>query len=113
MSRAGWLVTGGGSARGRGCLPWDPGLQSATSPHPPLVNPQGFQKLVTACPVLAARPELRAVMNLRAIDVIATRLYFDRRVECRFPANVLAGFERTAGATFFDLNALQVTAVGL
>ncbi|KIY95975.1 hypothetical protein MNEG_11988 [Monoraphidium neglectum] len=46
-------------------------------------------------------------MNLRAIDVIATRLWFDKKVPCKYPANVLAGFERTAGATFFDLNALQ------
>ncbi|KAI8468019.1 MAG: hypothetical protein J3K34DRAFT_454404 [Monoraphidium minutum] len=67
----------------------------------------GFQKLVSSCPALAARPELRAAMNLRGIDVIATRLWFDKKVDCRFPANVLAGFERTAGATFFDLNALQ------
>jgi hypothetical protein len=35
-------------------------------------------------------------MNLRAIDCIATRLWFDRRVACRYPANVLAGFERWA-----------------
>ncbi|GBF97597.1 amine oxidase [Raphidocelis subcapitata] len=67
----------------------------------------GFQKLVTASPLLAARPELRAAMNLRAIDCVALRLWFDKKVDCRFPANVLAGFERTAGATFFDLNALQ------
>mgnify|MGYP006973291329 CR=1 FL=1 len=36
------------------------------------------------------------------------RLWFDRRVPTRFPANVLAGFEQDTGATFFDLNYLQV-----
>jgi hypothetical protein len=49
---------------------------------------------VTSSPLLAARPELRAAMNLRTIDVIAARLWFDRKVDCRYPANVLAGFER-------------------
>lgn len=47
-------------------------------------------------------------MNLRAIDVIATRLWFDKVVKTRYPANVLSGFEATAGATFFNLNDLQV-----
>jgi len=51
-------------------------------------------------------------MNLRALDVIATRLWFDRVVDTRYPANVLSGFEKTAGATFFNLNQLQVCDVG-
>jgi hypothetical protein len=37
-------------------------------------------------------------MNLRAIDVIATRLWFDKKVPCKYPANVLAGFERCGRA---------------
>lgn len=37
------------------------------------VGVTAMQKLVTACPVLAQRQEFRNVMNLRAIDVIATR----------------------------------------
>jgi hypothetical protein len=69
----------------------------------------GMQKLVLGCPALGARDEFRAVMNLQAIDCIATRLWFDRRVRTRFPANVLSGFEPfNTGATFFDLNTLQV-----
>ncbi len=36
------------------------------------------------------------------------RLWFDRRVPMRFPANVLSGFDDTMGSTFFDLNDLQV-----
>lgn len=50
-----------------------------------------------ACPLLP-----------QSLDVIATRLFFDRIVPTRFPANVLSGFEPSAGATFFNLNDLQV-----
>lgn len=72
-----------------------PHLTPKPQPHPAPQPPEpGFQKLVTSSPLLAARPELRAAMNLRTIDVIAARLWFDRKVDCRYPANVLAGFER-------------------
>lgn len=67
-----------------------------------------MQKLVQACRMLADRQEFRNVMNLRSIDVIATRLWFDKLVDTRYPANVLSGFETSAGATFFNLNQLQV-----
>lgn len=67
-----------------------------------------MQKLVTATPELAARREFREIMNLKTTDCIATRLWFDRPVPCRFPANVLGGFEPDCGHTFFDLTQLQV-----
>ncbi|KAF6263863.1 hypothetical protein COO60DRAFT_1470323 [Scenedesmus sp. NREL 46B-D3] len=67
----------------------------------------GMQKLVQQCRLLGDRQEFRKVMNLRSIDVIATRLWFDKLVRTRYPANVLSGFETTAGATFFNLNDLQ------
>lgn len=35
----------------------------------------GMQKLVTQCRILGDRQEFRNVMNLRSIDVIATRLW--------------------------------------
>lgn len=35
----------------------------------------GMQKLVQQCRILGDRQEFRNVMNLRAIDVIATRLW--------------------------------------
>ena len=69
----------------------------------------GLQKLVAAAPELARRPEFAAMRELKAIDVVSTRLWFDRRINFRYPANVLAGFENHAGGTFFDLNALQAT----
>ena len=67
-----------------------------------------MQKIVSNSQVLQQRREFHAVQNLRSIDVISARLWFDRKINFRYPANVLAGFERHAGATFFDLNTLQV-----
>jgi hypothetical protein len=43
--------------------------------------------------------------------VIATRIWYDRRVPTRYPANVLSGFEPAAGATFFNLTDLHVSGV--
>ncbi len=68
----------------------------------------GMQKLVAGCPELGKRPEFARIANLRSIDCIATRLWFDRRVATRFPANVLSGFEECTGGTWFNLNDLQV-----
>ncbi|KAK9843730.1 hypothetical protein WJX81_003891 [Elliptochloris bilobata] len=74
----------------------------------------GMQKLVAAAPALAALPELRATAALRSIDCLATRLWLDRRVTCRFPANVLSGLMSLegAGGTWFHLNDLQDEYVG-
>ncbi|KAF8066234.1 pds [Scenedesmus sp. PABB004] len=71
------------------------------------VGVTGMQKLVSSVPLLGARAEFRRTMSLRALDVVATRLFLDRRVPTRYPANVLSGFERSAGATYFNLNDLQ------
>lgn len=68
----------------------------------------GMQKLVAGCPELGQRTEFARIGNLRSIDCIATRLWFDRRVATRFPANVLSGFEECTGGTWFNLNDLQV-----
>ena len=68
----------------------------------------GMKKLMSGCRALADRPEFRAINNLRSIDAIAVRVWFDRKLSTRFPANVLAGFENSAGGTFFNLNELQV-----
>jgi uncharacterized protein with NAD-binding domain and iron-sulfur cluster len=71
------------------------------------VGVNAMQKLITASPVLAAAPDLRPIMNLKSIDVIATRIWLDRKIATQFPANVLSGFESTAGGTYFNLNELQ------
>ena len=67
----------------------------------------GMQKLVMANPVLGSKREFQNIMNLSSIDCIATRLWFDRPIPTRFPANVLAGFEPDVGATYFNLSVMQ------
>lgn len=67
-----------------------------------------MKKVVGASDVLSQRQEFRNVSKLSAIDVASIRLWLDQKVNFKYPANVLAGFESHAGATFFDLNALQV-----
>lgn len=75
------------------------------------VGISGMQRIVSACPALASRPEFRAVAELRSIDCVSVRLWLDRAPATRFPCNVLAGpgFTGSAstGGTFFNLNAFQ------
>ena len=73
----------------------------------------GMKQLITNCPALGTRPEFRGIMNLKGLDVIATRLWLDQRLPTRFPANVLAGFESDVGGTFFNLTELQVSLICL
>jgi hypothetical protein len=48
-------------------------------------------------------------MNLKSIDVISVRLWFDKIVPTRTPANVFSRFPslRGSGGTFFMLDQLQ------
>ncbi len=46
--------------------------------------------------------------NLSTVDVAAVRLWLDQMVQPDTPSNVMAGFDQGVGATFFDLNSLQV-----
>lgn len=46
--------------------------------------------------------------NLSTVDVAAVRLWLDKLVQSDTPSNVMAGFDQGVGATFFDLNSLQV-----
>lgn len=71
----------------------------------------GMKQLITNCPALGTRPEFRGIMNLKGLDVIATRLWLDQRLPTKFPANVLAGFESDVGGTFFNLTELQVSLI--
>lgn len=70
---------------------------------------QGMQSVVSSSPDLARLPEFSKAASLRGIDVISCRLYFDRRVDTRSPANVFSRFDelRGAGGTFFMLDQLQ------
>ncbi|CAN0098632.1 unnamed protein product [Scytosiphon promiscuus] len=72
------------------------------------VSVQGVKKLLSSCDGLgAARPDLRKAMSLRSVDVMATRLWFDKKVSVKNPSNVIAGFEESVGGTFFHLNDMQ------
>ena len=56
--------------------------------------------------------ELAGIRKLSTVDVAAVRLWLDRRVKPTTASNVMAGFDEGVGATFFDLNALQVDTAG-
>ncbi|MBD2104560.1 FAD-dependent oxidoreductase [Leptolyngbya sp. FACHB-261] len=71
------------------------------------VGVSGMQKIVLGSPALRERTEFRNTMNLGAVDVLATRLWFDRKVQVPLPSNACFGFAPTTGWTFFDLNALH------
>ena len=72
------------------------------------VSISGMQKLVMSNqPVLGVRRDFQNIMNLRTIDCIATRIWFDRPVITKFPVNVIAGIEGDVGCTYFNLSTLQ------
>merc|ERR1712087_630268 len=71
---------------------------------------RGMKAVISGSPALArASPELSAAASMPSIDVIAIRIWLDRVVETRTPANVLSRFPalRGAGGTFFMLDQLQ------
>lgn len=71
------------------------------------VGVTGMQKIVSQSDSLRQRPEFCRLMNLGAVDVMATRLWFDRKVRVPLPSNACFGFDTTTGWTFFDLNVLH------
>ncbi len=71
------------------------------------VGVSGIQKIVGNSPTLRQFPEFCNLMNLGAIDVLATRLWFDRKIPIPRASNACFGFDNTTGWTFFDLNVLH------
>ena len=67
----------------------------------------GMKKIVNQSKTLSHYPEFQNLMNLRSIDVLAVRLWFDRHVHIPLPSNACFGFDDTTGWTFFDLNHLH------
>jgi len=69
----------------------------------------GLKNVVNGSPDLAKIPSLAGAASLNGIDVISTRIWFDKTVKTRTPANVFAKFKqlRGAGGTFFMLDQLQ------
>ena len=71
------------------------------------VSITGLKKLVASSRTLKQFRPFLDLQNLGAIDVMAVRLWFDRRVDLPRPSNACFGFDPTTGWTFFDLNALH------
>ena len=67
----------------------------------------GVKKIVASSKGLNKYPEFRNLTNLGGIDVLAVRLWFDRKVNVPLPSNACFGFDATTGWTFFDLNTLH------
>lgn len=71
------------------------------------VSVSGMKKIVSGSQTLNSYAEFRNLTNLGGIDVLATKLWFDRQVNIPLPSNACFGFDPTTGWTFFDLNNLQ------
>jgi uncharacterized protein with NAD-binding domain and iron-sulfur cluster len=71
------------------------------------VSVSGVKKIVANSKTLNRYSEFRDLSNLGGIDVLATRLWFDRKVNVPLPSNACFGFDPTTGWTFFDLNTLH------
>lgn len=71
------------------------------------VSVNGVKKIVANSQTLRHYRQFLDLQNLGAIDVLATRLWFDRKVNIPLPSNACFGFDPTTGWTFFDLNALH------
>lgn len=71
------------------------------------VSVNGMKKIVSSSSSLRNYREFRDLRNLGAIDVLATRLWFDRKINISLPSNACFGFDPEIGWTFFDLNALH------
>lgn len=71
------------------------------------VSVTGMKKIVNNSQNLSKYREFRNLNNLGAIDILAVRLWFDRRVNIPLPSNACFGFDTTTGWTFFDLNTLH------
>jgi hypothetical protein len=70
-----------------------------------------LQQFVRSSRLLGSAPDLAACMGLDCSDVLAVRLWLDRKVELRTPSNVVAGFDEGVGGTLFQLDELQVRGV--
>jgi len=71
---------------------------------------KGLKSVISGSRDLAdASFELTAAASLNSIDCIAVRLWLDKKVQTRSPANVFSRFKalRGAGGTFFMLDQLQ------
>lgn len=70
---------------------------------------KGLRGVVSSSPALSRRPMFTNAASLGGIDVCSVRLWLDKTVATRSPANVFSRFDalRGAGGTFFMLDQLQ------
>ena len=66
-----------------------------------------MKKILAGSEALQSRQEFRNINNLGGVDVLGTRLWFDRKISIPRASNACFGFDTTTGWTFFDLNALH------
>ena len=74
------------------------------------IGANGLKSILLNSPEVAkVSPELARAASLNSISCISTRIWLDKKIRTRSPANVMANFEdaRGAGATFFMLDELQ------
>ncbi|NEP79256.1 MAG: NAD(P)-binding protein [Okeania sp. SIO3B3] len=71
------------------------------------VGISGMKKILAGSEALQSRQEFRNINNLSGVDVLGTRLWFDRKIPIPRASNACFGFDTTTGWTFFDLNALH------
>lgn len=71
------------------------------------VSISGMKKIAENSSTLNNYAQFRNLANLKGIDVLATRLWFDRKIKIPLPSNACFGFDVTTGWTFFDLNDLH------
>ncbi|NET25602.1 FAD-dependent oxidoreductase [Okeania sp. SIO1I7] len=71
------------------------------------VGISGMKKIMAGSEALQSRQEFRNINNLGGVDVLGTRLWFDRKISIPRASNACFGFDTTTGWTFFDLNALH------
>ena len=67
----------------------------------------GIKKIVESSSTLNNYAQFLNLSNLKGIDVLATRLWFDRQINIPLPSNACFGFDATTGWTFFNLNDLH------
>lgn len=71
------------------------------------VGISGLQGILRSSATLAAQPDFANVANLSSVDVMAVRLYFDRKIRIDFDSNACFGFDDSTGWTYFNLNAIH------
>lgn len=71
------------------------------------VGISGLQGILRSSKTLTSRPEFRNTNNLSSIDVMAVRLYFDKKIRIEFASNACFGFDAMTGWTYFNLNAIH------